>query len=188
MTSRRTLKSAGVLATLGVAAMGLAFLVGCSNAARPASSGSVAPTSSIGQPANTLQDALNQARNILEAGPPYVALDEVGSFVYVATTYGQVVSLRKFNGIRRDEKTPPFPDGLPVWLFVAYGPFQDRSMPGSTTPGQTYSTRYMVIPKGQVGLSTGVNNEQYDLSQLGTAVQVPVPLPPFPTPVRLNSR
>ena len=141
----------------------------------------VTPTSSIGQPANTLQDALNQARDYLEAGPPYVVLDEVGPVVYVETTYGQVLTLSRFNAL-----PPGLPDSLPVWVIVAYGHFQDKSFPGSTTPGEAYSVRYMVIPKGQVGLSSGASNEQYDLSRLGTVVHVPVPLPPVPTPVELR--
>lgn len=193
MTKRGALWPCDALAALALAALGAA-LVGCSNAARPASSGSAVATSlsavatSTYGPANTLQDALTKVREYLEVGPPYVVLHDVGPVVYVETTYGQVVSLRKFNGIPRDENTPPFPSTLPVWLFVAYGKFQDRSMAGSTTPGQTYTTRYFLIAKGEKAFSTGATNEQYDLSSLGTVIQVPVPLPPFPTSVKLNSR
>ncbi len=80
------------------------------------------------------------------------------------------------------------PTDAPVWVVVAYGQFQGKSVPGSTTPGPSYSSVWVVIPKGQLGMSDGAGNERYDLSQLGTVVEVPVPLPPFPTPVKLNSQ
>ncbi len=80
------------------------------------------------------------------------------------------------------------PDGAVVWVVVAYGRFQFKSMPGSTTPGPWYNTVWVVVPKGEKGTSDGAGNQQYDLSRLGPVVQVPVPLAPFPTPVQLGSQ
>lgn len=187
MTKRRTLCSAGALAALAGVATGLALLVACSDSARPASSEPVAPTSSYGKPAKTLEDALSQARGRLEAGPPFA--DEIESAVYVETTVGRARDL--FDPKREIGSGRFFTDApadSPVWVVVAYAEFQWANRGAIDVPPVLYSTVWMVIPVGKSGMYLGASNEQYDLARLGRVVEVPVPLPPFPTPVKLNSQ
>lgn len=142
------------------------------------------PTSSIGQPANTVEEALGLARDRFTAAPPFVVHD-IESVVHVDTTVGQA---RDLFDPEHERKAWDAPDHLPAWGVVAYGSFQVKSVPGSSTPGPSLTSVWVVIPKGDVGLHWWVDDQSYELSRLGTVVEVPVPLPPFPTLVTLESQ
>ncbi len=142
------------------------------------------PTSSIGQPANTVEEALGQARSVFTSAPPFVVHD-IESVVYVDTTVGRA---RELFDPDHERKAWDAPDHLPAWVVVAYGSFQVKSVPGSSTPGPSLTSVWVVIPEGDVGLHWWVDSQSYELSRLGTVVEVPLPLPPFPTPVTLGSQ
>ncbi len=88
MTRRGTALSRAALAALASALVGLALVTACSDGAQRASSERAEPTSSIGSIANTVEEALSQARGIFTAAPPFVVHD-IESAVYVDTTVGR---------------------------------------------------------------------------------------------------
>jgi hypothetical protein len=143
------------------------------------------PTSSYGKPAKTLADALGQARNQLETGPPFA--DSVQSVVYVATSVGRARDLfdphREIGSGRFFTDAPP---DSPVWVVVAYGDFVWANRGVVEVPRVSYTAVWFVIPVGETGLYYDASNERYDLSRLGNVVGVPLPLPPFPAPVEVG--
>lgn len=134
--------------------------------------------------AESVDDAASFAREQLMAMPPFV-VTEPQSLTYVRATVGDA---RDLFDPDRDTAVWDTPDDVPAVIFVAYGEFQWRSVPGSATPGPAYNTVWVVVPLGVRGTHLGGANEQYDLTALGEVGEVRVPLPPFPTPVEFRTR
>ena len=118
-------------------------------------------------------------------GPPYDTND-VDRMEYVETTFGRarevlpVVDMTAPAGARRQE-----PDGRRVWVIVAYGPFHTTGIHVQTPEPAT--TFWMVWPEDATYPYSGLSNEPYDLSSLGTVREVELPLPEFPTPTEFES-
>ncbi len=144
------------------------------------------PTPATGKPAETVNDALNIARLKFTASPPF-RVHEIDSVVYVKSTVGEARSL--FDP-ELTIKAWDAADDLPAWVVVASGRFQRVSRRGATDwakePLTWHSTVWVVVPKGEIGVHSGIRNEEYDLSQLGTVIEVPVPLAEFPDPIELG--
>lgn len=159
------------------------ILGACGSATQPASSIAPVPTSSIGTAASTIDEALGIAREVFTASPPYI-VHQIDSLVYVETSVGRAREL--LDPDRRAPQDRWFAqarEDAAVWVVVAYGTFQWKSVPGDTTPRQPDSSVGVVIANGEVGTFQFGGNGQYDLSQLGAPVEIKVPLPPFPTPI-----
>lgn len=140
----------------------------------------------LGGVAEDVQDGLSFARELIGAGPPFV-VSEPEKVVYVEATVGAARDLLDPN---RTTKNWEVPDDVPAVIIVAYGRFQWKSMPGSVTgatPGPTYTSVWVVVPLGQRGTYRISTNDQHDLTRLGEAREVALPLPPFPTPVSLGA-
>ena len=142
------------------------------------------PTSLRLAPAKTINAALSKISNRLETSRPRAI--EIDSVVYVETTVGQAQRLFDPLGERGGGQFfEDAPDDLPVWAVVATGDFRESE---TLRGGQifTYSSLWWVVAIGEKGFIWGVNYRNSDVSTLGTATSVPLPLPEFPTPVRLE--
>lgn len=172
------------LITLCIASIAmLPGLLACSSATRPASSEELRPTSPLGKPVGSLEAALSLARLRFTASPPWAEHD-IESMHYVDTTLGRARDL-----FDPDGSTPKgrwfadAPATSPVWAMVARGNFRWKSALDSRTPGPSYSTVWLVIAKGEKSTSDGSANSDYDLTKLGSPLEVYLPLPQYPTPV-----
>jgi len=133
--------------------------------------------------ADNEQDAMNFARELITASPPY-GVERIDSVQFAQTTVGEAKDMfdprRQFGGWDR-------PDNTVTWAFVAYGRFPaGRSIYPDRTPGAS-TTVIVLVVKGSRSRETFASNEQYDLSELGTVRHLQLPLPKFPTPVALDN-
>lgn len=169
--NRLTLISLAAVATAAVFVLGFILL-------RPdsAEEPSVADQISSAQDAvHTLDGALALAMLHFTAGQAS-STREVESVVYVETTVGEARALLDPG---RTATTWTASDALDAWLIVAYGTFD---FTGSVTPGRTAGSVSVVIPKGEPGAHATDGVARSDLSQLGTVVDVPLPLSTSPAP------
>ncbi len=152
----------------------------------PTATADARPTSALGHTTHTLQGALNQAREIFTAAPPYV-IHDIASVSYADTTIGKARALFDPEGVfRAGEWFADADEALRVWAIVAAGEFQTRPAPGSGAPRNSFSAVWIVFAQGEGGRAGGSLNEMIDLSSLGTVVEISGPLAEYPTPVQLN--
>lgn len=183
MTRQRWLLLSATALGLAVAvAAAVLFLTFRSSETKPASSAPAVPTYPGADGAQTAEEALEVARRVFTTAPPYV-VHEIESVDYVETTVG---AARDLLDPERATKVWDAPDELSAWLVVAQGRFVFRSVPGSSEPGPTYKYVWVVVPKETGSLGSAAVNVVPSLSSLGKVSSVPLPLPPFPTPVALN--
>lgn len=176
------LLSATALALAAGVAFAVILLVARSSETVPASSAPPVPTRPGTDGAQTAEEALEVARDVFTTAPPYVT-HEIESIEYVETTTGAARALLdpSRTAIRWD-----VPADLDAWLIIARGRFQYRSVPGSATPGPVYEYVWLIVPKETSDRKWGELNLAPDITALGEPAGVPLPLPPYPTPVPLD--
>ena len=122
-------------------------------------------------PVGSFEEALRLAANSFMSGSPPLVLAHAKSVQYVETTVGDARQLFERNGPR---SAPEVTDDAPAWVFVSYGEFQHFCMGCQVNFSSIFSTVVVVIPKdGRRRFGLGSGTGQYDLSQLGTPVDVP---------------
>ncbi len=128
---------------------------------------------------NTIDDAFLLARvRTFVPGPPIDAHDPK-SISYVETTFGQARAAFHLNAAVAQD----YPESAPVWVIVAYGNF---ALIGNVPTPVLHTTVWLVFVEGHSTQYGGLDDERYDLSQLGAVKEVPLPLPPLPTPTYLS--
>jgi hypothetical protein len=149
----------------------------------PGSPGPTPPWKSIDDPAQDVGEAAGFARDMLTQNPPFWAVD-VTSLAYAEASVGEA---REFFGYsREDNATWDIADDVSAVLFVAEGTFECYASRFSETPTPRYTTMWIIVALGEPGTRAGCDNERHDLSKFGDVRGVPLPLPPFPTPVSLG--
>ncbi len=134
-------------------------------------------------------DAVSFAKEVFTSSCPPTCNPRIDTVQYVKTTVGQAKSRLAsasdghFDPGKRVAGWGA--DDLPIWIVVAKGQFTKFSII-DPTPGPPFSSLWVIFPMGRAGSFPFPSNAQYDLSQLGTVHNVPLPLPPFPTPVNLT--
>lgn len=132
--------------------------------------------------ADDAQEAAGFARDVLTSPPPLSAKG-IDSLEYVGMTVGDGKELLDPSG----ETVWEVADDLQAFFFVARGRFTLLNR-FSETPSPTFGAYCIVVPIGEEGTFSSTCNEDIDLSRFGQLQAVPLPLPPFPTPVSLSSR
>ena len=131
--------------------------------------------------AETPQEAAGFAREELGFAPP-LSVHELSSLQYVEITAKEGRDLLD-------------PSGTTVWevrdeaaalLFLARGRFS-MSNRFSQTPPPVFYAYCIVVPIGERGTFSAGCADDIALSQFGEVQEVPLPLPPFPTPVELGA-
>jgi hypothetical protein len=117
--------------------------------------------------ANTIDDAIRLTASLFTGHGGTLSVARPESVSYVATTAAQARAMIP-DGVLQ------VPDETPVWLIVAHGEFLPSSVGVSVTPiGPPSTTAWIVIVQGAAAdFMDGYNNDRYDLSQLGTVVDL----------------
>jgi hypothetical protein len=128
---------------------------------------------------NTIDDAFFLARVRTYVSRPPIDAHDPKSVNYVETTFGQARTAFHLNAAVAQD----YPDSAHVWVIVAYGDF---ALIGNVPTPVPHTTVWLVFVEGHSTQYGGLDDERYDLSQLGTVKQVPLPLPPLPTPTHFS--
>lgn len=121
-------------------------------------------------PSLTTADAIRLAAGDLNGQTSAMAYARVDSVSYVQTTAQQALML--LDPARQSE----LPADSSVWAFVAYGAFTPRlynSSAASAAPPVIHSAWAIVVQDSHAVLYE-VSGQQYDLTRLGTPVQIPL--------------
>ncbi|MEX1254580.1 MAG: hypothetical protein WEE64_09580 [Dehalococcoidia bacterium] len=134
--------------------------------------------------ADDVEEAAGFARDMLSFKPPLV-LVEPDSLSYVQATIGDA---RAVLDPDREDSSWAVADDASAVIFVASGRFRTGSIGAFAEPTPQIFTRlWIVVPLGERGTEMFWGHDEYDLGQLGEVHEVPLPLPPFPTPVSLGT-
>jgi hypothetical protein len=129
--------------------------------------------------ANDEAEAIGFARDVLTSAPPLL-VKQLDSLTFVSISVGEAADILDPTGETSREAT----DDLRAVFFVARGRFVLVNR-FNATPSPELDTYCIVVPIGDEGTFSGNCDEDVDLTDFGTAHIVPLPLPPFPTPVSL---
>ncbi len=119
--------------------------------------------------ANSFNDALRFAAPAITGPGSTLHRAQPESVSYVETTVGQARAMF-------DPDRPGgwgLPDDATAWVIRAYGQYETFCMGCAQHTFGPYTTARVVIVKGTQHARSGYSNERYDLSQLGTVVEVP---------------
>ncbi len=137
--------------------------------------------------ATTVEGAIEIARARIAACPSYCVRDNIQSLTYVKTTVGAARDLfdpnRQIGGGRFISDA--FPNS-PVWIVVASGDFVMRNRGVIEVEPFSYGSIWVLVPQNAQSTFSSIKLETVDLSELGTVMQVPLPLPELPCSVRLE--
>jgi hypothetical protein len=192
MWSSKQAKRAFVLCTLGVVG---ALALACSGSSDHRDAEPTRIISLGGRPAKTALDAGELSRQIFTGCPPWCG-SQIDEIEFVETTVGQA---RRFFGTGGEKvgddpgdylgssNTPDgWPDDLKVWFVIAHGTFHETHVAIRSLPPPVSNLWAIVAYGGHT--SYFATDDEYDLSQLGRIRHIELPLPPYPTPVRLDQR
>lgn len=153
----------------------------------------VGPTATVGYPLSSDvvsdEQAVSVFRELVRACPG-VCGGDIAELQFVKITVGQAVASlgpasNEFRDVVASIEDWNAPDDLAVWVVVAHGEFKNNHVAAPPT-GVTYSSFWLVAPMGRPGLFAFESNNQFDLNTLGEVHGVPLPLPPYPTPIDLG--
>jgi len=159
------------LAAAGIVAAAIVVLLVKGPAGSEPSRASPAATPTVAPEiiANTAEDALRLSSSDFTGYGSTLSLAKPEAVSYVKTTVGQAQAM--FVPYRPGGWE--LPEDAPAWAIVAYGEFKS-GRPGVVDRTPTpFSAKWIVVVQKTELMRTGASNQRYDLSKLGSVVEVP---------------